>query len=241
MSQNSNISYLKYIKKIGVSSFLQDKPNNFYNINKSKEMQESLLIPKNISQIKEINHLKIFIKKLYTDKLGSNSKISIIGDGNEDSNIMFIGQSPKKNELNSGKLLINTVGALLEKMLNAINLKREELYFSNIFPWEIKHKTSPTNEQILECLPFIQKLIEIINPKIIILFGDTPAKAILNSNLEIAALRGKWHNYKTINSKCIIKCLATYHPEYLIDSPEYKKYAWNDLQLLQQMITDENL
>ena len=116
----------------------------------------------------------------------------------------------------------------------AIDLKREGIYITNIIPWRPPNNRTPTNDEILQCLPFVQKIIEIVNPNLILLLGATSAKAILNSNLSIAKLRGEWHEYQSINHKEKVNCLVTYHPAFLLRSPNYKKESWKDLQEFQR-------
>ena len=154
---------------------------------------------------------------------------------------MLIGEAPGAEEDKIGKPFVGAAGQLLNKMLAAIRLERDNIYITNVVPWRPPNNRAPSNEEILQCLPFVQKLIELINPKLILLLGSTAAKAILSTPLSIAKLRGSWHDYKSINLNRAIKCLATYHPAFLLRSPNYKKQSWEDLQIFQQRILDENL
>ena len=122
-----------------------------------------------------------------------------------------------------GLPFVGAAGKLLTKMLLAINLKREDLYITNIIPWRPPNNRAPSNEEILQCLPFVQKNIELVNPNVILLLGSTAAKSILTTTLSITKLRGKWHQYNHPNLKKKINCLVTYHPAFLLRSPNYKK------------------
>jgi len=93
----------------------------------------------------------------------------------------------------------------------------------------------------LQCLPFLQKHIELIKPKLIVLLGAVAAKSVLSTPLSISKLRGRWHTYKSLYFNEYIQCIATYHPAFLLRSPNYKKQSWEDLQMLQLKIIDENL
>ena len=146
----------------------------------------------------------------------------------------LIGEAPGAEEDKVGKPFVGAAGILLNKMLNAIDLKREDIYITNIIPWRPPNNRTPTNDEILQCLPFVQKIIEIVKPDLILLLGATSAKAILNSNLSIAKLRGEWHEYQSINHKEKVNCLVTYHPAFLLRSPNYKKESWIDLQEFQR-------
>lgn len=232
MSHKSNNLYLNFLQKAGISSFLQDKPIIFYE-------KKNKLLNNNINQIKNLNELELFIKKSNSLKFQKDFVNTIIGEGNEKAKLLIVGKFPKE-ENQKIKPFVGESEELLNKMLKAINLKKEEIYTTNAIPWTINKNKEIQNKDILECMPFIQRQIEIIKPKIILLMGSIAAKAILNSNLEITKLRGKWYNYKSINLDKSIECLVTYHPEDLIQFPKEKKYAWKDLQMLQKKIQNEN-
>ena len=234
MSQNSNISYLNFLKKVGISSFLQNKPNIFYENEDDKNNNLSNL---DINEIKKLNDLESLIIKSNNLKYKNYSNKITIGDGNENAKIFIIGESPEE-ENKKMKPFAGETEKLLDKMLKAINLDKKFVYKSNVVPWLIDKNKKIENIDILKCLPFIQRQIEIINPKIILLMGPIAANAILNSNLDFTNLRSKWHKYKSINLDQTIECLVTYHPKYLIQFPKEKKYAWEDLQMLQKKINE---
>ena len=125
-------------------------------------------------------------------------------------------------------------------MLNAINLKIDETYLTNVIPILLSEKIKIDNKIILKYMPFIQRQIEIINPKVIILMGSVAAKAILGSNLDIKKLRGKWHKYKSINLNYTIECLVTLHPNHLLKFPKDKYYSWEDLKSIKTKLQNEN-
>tara|TARA_Y100001970_G_C14170211_1_gene823700 strand:- start:631 stop:1338 length:708 start_codon:yes stop_codon:yes gene_type:complete len=235
MTEISLNSYLKFIKKSGISYFLQNEPNNLYKKNQNGKN------PNKIEEVNNIKDLELFIKKSNNCSLKKDANNSVVGDGNEKANIMLIGEAPGAEEDKIGKPFVGAAGQLLTKMLKAINIDRKEIYISNIIPWRPPNNRTPTNKEIMECLPFIQKNIEIIDPKIIILLGATAAKAVLNSNLAISNLRKKWHTYQTINDKKEILCLVTYHPAFLLRSPNFKKQSWEDLKIIERKIENENL
>jgi DNA polymerase len=121
-------------------------------------------------------------------------------------------------------------------MLAAINLDRNSVYITNIVPWRPPSNRAPSTEEILQCLPFIQKHIEIIQPTILVLLGGTATKAILATTHGITKLRGKWYEYNSLNIKESIPTMAMYHPAFLLRSPGHKKEAWEDLQKIQKKL-----
>ena len=128
-----------------------------------------------------------------------------------------------------GKPFVGKAGQLLDKMLESIGLDRSKVYISNIIPWRPPGNRQPTTEEILQCLPFIQKHIELINPSILILLGGTASKALLITSEGITKLRGKWHEYNNLRLPSPIPVRALFHPAFLLRSPHYKKQAWEDL------------
>ena len=237
MSEISNISYLTFLQSSGITSFLQNKPNNFYTLRSSKQIS---LISDKIEDISNIEELEFFIKTHNQCNLKNSAKKTVIGDGNTKADIMLIGEAPGAEEDKIGKPFVGAAGQLLDKMLTAIKLNRNNVYITNVIFWRPPNNRAPSNEEILQCLPLVQRHIELINPKFILLLGSTAAKAILSTPLSIAKLRGNWHDYKNLNLNRTIKCLATYHPAFLLRSPNYKKQSWEDLQIFQQKILDEN-
>ena len=235
MSQNSNISYLNFIKKSGISSFLQNKPNIFYN----KNTDDDKVIDINFDKVNNIKELELLISKLNTINFQNNPKKYTMGTGNENSKILIIGEFPEEENMKI-KSFSDKSEKLLEKMLKSINLNKQDVYMTNIIPWLIDKNKVIENSDILKSLPFIQKQIEIINPKIILLLGHIAAKSILGSNLDFIKLRGYWHKYQSINIANPIKCIVTYHPKHLLKYPKDKKYAWEDLQMFQKKIQYEN-
>ena len=229
MSQNSNILYINFLKKSGISSFLQDKPNIFYENSDNKKIQ-------NINDIENLRDLNLFIKDNYKKKFQNFFNKTKISGGNENCQIMIIGDFPEK--IND---VVKPFGEesedLLYKMIQSINLNKDKIYFTNIIPWLKDKNAKIENNEIIECLPLIQRQIEIIQPKIILLMGSISSKAILNSNIDMNKLRGKWHEYKSFNLDKSIQCLVTYNPKDLIKFPKNKKYAWEDLLMLQKNIT----
>lgn len=237
MSEISNNSYLKFLKSIGISSFLHNLPNNYYNLCKNyiSDKKKSL-----ISEIKNLNEFELFIKESANIDFKKFSNKPVINDGNKDSDIMFISDMPRIEDEQIGKPFQGEVGILLEKMLVSISLKKKNIYLANFFPWRPLKPANISNQDIIKFLPYMQKQIEIIKPKIIMLFGPITAKAILNSNLDFATLRGNWYNYESINLNKAIPCLVSYHPNDLINQTKYKKFSWEDLKKFQKKILNEN-
>ena len=119
-------------------------------------------------------------------------------------------------------------------------LSDEDVYITNVVNWRPPDNRTPTDDEILEYLPFLQRQIDIVKPKFIFLLGGVAVKAILSTPLALGKLRGKWHEYKSLNFEEYILTIASYHPAFLLRSPQYKKQSWEDLQMLQEKLKNES-
>ena len=233
----SNKEYIEFLRQSGVHTFLQEKPNNLIqNKEKHKEIIENT-VSKKLDEVSSIEDLITIIENHNSD-LKKMAKNIVLSDGNVNSRVMIIGDYPDKVDDIEGLPFVGEAGLLLNKMLSAIQLERKDIYVTNAIPWIIPKNRAPTEEEILEFLPFLQRQIEIIKPKFIFLLGSTAVKAILSTPISLEKLRGKWHKYKSINMKTDVKVLVSYHPAFLLRSPNFKKGAWDDLQMLQEKINE---
>ena len=189
-----------------------------------------------LKDIQTISELEKFIKKSDKCLLKNTAKKTVIADGNPKAKLMIIGEAPGREEDEQGKPFVGQAGQLLNKMLAAINLQRENVYITNVVPWRPPNNREPSSDEILQCLPFIQKHIEIINPSMLVLLGGTAAKAILTTNHGITKLRGIWHAYNSPRLDNSIPTRAIFHPAFLLRSPARKKEAWEDLLEIQKKI-----
>ncbi len=234
----SNKEYINFLLQSGVHTFLKETPNKLL---ESEKLSENTLEKKVNKKIEDVNEIKELIPLISDHKssLKNTAKKMVLYDGNLQSNLMIIGEAPGKDEDEQGIPFVGRAGELLNKMLSAIKLERKNVYITNVIPWRPPQNRTPTDQEIIDFLPFLQKQIEIIKPKFIYLLGATSAKAILSSPLSLGKLRGKWHEYRTINLETSINVLVSYHPAYLLRSPNYKKEAWSDLQMLQKKLNEK--
>ena len=233
----SNKKYLEFIKNSGVNYFLQDKPRNWF----ENEAKLSTFSSKVINEDKSLRFQKIVEKiKLFETPLKNSSNNLVVSDGSLDAKVMFIGEAPGKKEDIQGLPFVGRAGQLLNKMLAAINLKREDVYITNVVNWRPPDNRTPTDDEILEFLPFLQEQIDLVSPDFIFLLGGVAAKAILSTPIALGKLRGSWHEYQSLQLKKTIYTIASYHPAFLLRSPQYKKASWEDLQMLQKKLNDKN-
>ena len=217
----SPIKLIKYFKLINHNLIYNNKAINRY---KKDNFQISADKADNLERLKKsIINIKNCNLKNYATNI-------VFSDGNPKSRIMLIGEAPGANEDQEGLPFVGRAGALLDKMLAAIDLDRKKVYISNIINYRPPDNRRPADEEVKRYLPFITKHIEIINPKILVLLGSTAMNALIGNEVVISKMRGKWIEKKFGNCKTSV--LITFHPAFLMRQPAQKKMAWIDLKMI---------
>lgn len=175
------------------------------------------------------NSLEEFYRKIKDCKkchLHESRTNFVFGTGNSRAEVMFVGEAPGRDEDLQGEPFVGRAGQLLNKILAAINFRREEVFIANILKCRPPENRDPLPDEIEKCEPHLIEQIRLIQPKLICALGRIAAQALLRTNLPLNRLRRKFHDYQGI------KFLATYHPAALLRYPQYKKDTWEDVQLL---------
>ena len=154
---------------------------------------------------------------------------TVIGDGNPEARLMIVGEAPGAEEDRQGLPFVGPAGRLLDRMLASIGLDRSAVYITNMLPWRPPGNRSPTAEELAICQPFLERQIELIAPRILVLVGGIAAKALLNRREGITRLRGQWFPFSTPRLDGTIEATATFHPAYLLRTPSAKREVWRDL------------
>ena len=183
--------------------------------------------------------LKDKIKSIQDCELKKFAKNLVFSDGNSKSQIMIVGEGPGEKEDLLGKPFVGEAGMLLNKMLNAIKIKRENIYITNVVNYRPPNNRKPEFSEIKRYSVFLREHISIINPKILILMGSTAMEALLGQKLKISKERGKWKEI-IINQKTFLTIL-TFHPAYLLRQPDQKKFSWEDLKNIRKKIDELNI
>ena len=186
-----------------------------------------------------LNALKEKINNINNCNLKNNSKQIVFSDGDFNSPIMIVGEGPGQREDEIGKPFVGDAGQLLNKMLNAININRQNIYITNVVNFRPPNNRKPETNEIIRYSNFLKEHITIINPKIIILMGSTAMEAILGSNRRISKERGKWK--EVIIKQSNFKTIVTFHPAYLLRKPDQKKYSWDDLKIIRKEIDRQGI
>jgi DNA polymerase len=164
----------------------------------------------------------------------------VFGDGQPGARAMFIGEAPGGEEDRQGLPFVGPAGKLLDRMLAAIGLARGEVYITNILPWRPPGNRSPTDAEIAACLPFIERHVELVAPRLLVLVGGTAAKTLLGTREGIMKLRGRWFTYESAHMAAPIPVRAIFHPAYLLRSPAQKREAWIDLIAIRHRLAEES-
>ena len=183
-----------------------------------------------------LEELKKKINSIENCNLKNNSQNLVLGDGNINSPIMLVGEAPGIEEDKFNTTFKGEIGDLLNKMLLAIEIKRQNIYSSYAINFRPPEDRKPTSQEIKRYSMFLKEHISIINPKIIILMGSSAMEALTGINSKISSERGKWK--EVILKSKTFPIMITFNPSYLIRFPENKKYSWEDLKKIKQKIQD---
>jgi uracil-DNA glycosylase len=146
---------------------------------------------------------------------------------------MLIGEAPGAEEDRVGKHFVGRSGQLLDRMLATIGIDRSSAYITNVVYWRPPGNRKPTPGEIAACLPLVLRQIALVSPAVLMLCGGTPTSALLGLSEGITRLRGRWFDLAVPGIERSIPTIATYHPSYLLRSPERKREAWRDLLAVQ--------
>ena len=230
---NQNANYTQNIKDTIESDFVFSKrPINRLQVDENDDTNTK-------NKTEKLSNLKKLISSIKDCNLKNNSKNLVMGDGDINSPIMLIGETPGEVEDVSGKLFQGDVGSLLKKMMLAINIKIERLYLTYSINFRPPEDRKPNTQEIKRYSVFLKEHISIINPKIIILMGSTAMEAVTSLNNKISNERGKWKEIILKNKTYPL--IITFSPSYLIRFPDNKKHSWEDLKKIKQKILNLNI
>ena len=232
INQNDKLNE-ELINTIEANFVFDKKPINRFSAIK----KESDISQRNKQDLLE--NLKKQLNSIDNCKLKSNSKNIVLGEGNIDSPIMLIGEAPGEIEDKVGNPFKGESGELLDKMLIAINIKRQNIYTSYAINFRPPEDRKPTSPEIKRYSNFLKEHISIINPKIIILMGSTAMEAVTGINGKISSERGKWKEIILNNNTYPL--MITFNPSYLIRYPDNKKYSWEDLKKIREKVKELKL
>ena len=234
-------NYFRQQAQLGIPDYIFPAANEKININYSlisedsfekvsvkEDRGEALLYKTKRSALVELFHE---VEKCFGCSLGAGRNKFVFGAGKADAPLMIIGEAPGFEEDRQGKPFVGKAGALLTKMLAAINLNREkDVFITNILKCRPPENRNPNQAETTACIPILKRQISIIDPKAILALGRIAVHELLGKTESIGKLRVETHNYNEI------PVIVTYHPAALLRNEQYKRPAWEDLQKLQKIL-----
>ena len=197
-------------------------------LNQYKDLYDNNIFIKNNSELnnKELHEYYESIKDCTKCSLSKTRTNFVFGMGNPNSDIVFVGEAPGKNEDLQGEPFVGRGGKLLDKILLAINLTRKDIYILNVLKCRPTENRDPNSNEIETCEPYLKTQLKIIKPRLIVALGRISAMTLLRTKESLTNLRNKIHKYEGID------LLVTYHPAALLRNPNFKKPAWEDFKLI---------
>jgi len=178
-----------------------------------------------------LEEIKTFIGDCKKCRLHELRKNIVVGEGDPKAKLMFIGEGPGEEEDNTGRPFVGRAGQLLTKIIEAMKLKREDVYIANIVKCRPPNNRTPADDEVLTCLPYLVRQISAIKPKVIVSLGAPSTCTMFNQKVKISAVRGQFYDWKDG-----IKLMPTFHPAYLLRNPVDKKLVWEDMQKVMEFL-----
>lgn len=157
-------------------------------------------------------------------------------DGNPSARLMLVGEAPGAQEDRQGLPFVGPSGELLNRMLASIGIDRKDVLISNTVFWRPPGNRTPTTQETAICLPFMQRLIELVAPDVLVTLGGPAAKTLLGEPQAVGRLRGRWFTYKAASLDKPIDATALFHPAYLLRTPTQKRATWQDLLMIRKKL-----
>jgi uracil-DNA glycosylase family 4 len=164
--------------------------------------------------------------------LGKTRKHNVPGEGNPHPRLVFVGEAPGADEDEAGRPFVGRAGQLLDKIIAAMGLRRQDVFICNVLKCRPPNNRDPLPDEIIACIPFLERQLEAIKPEIIVALGAHAARTLLKTEEAIGRLRGQFHDYYTASGYGPIKLMPTYHPAYLLRnySDDNRRRVWEDMQ-----------
>lgn len=219
------------ISQLRSANAVKESRRGFVEVSQTPSMFEANLGV--VAQDESIGQIRTDLGDCRRCKLWPTRTHIVFGSGNAHASLVFVGEGPGADEDMQGLPFVGRAGQLLTKMIESINLKREEVYICNVVKCRPPNNRFPEKDEIAACSPFLLRQLEVIKPKIICCLGAAAAQTLLNTKAPIGALRGRFRDYRGAQS------MVTYHPAYLLRNPPAKREVWEDLKKIRASLGQE--
>lgn len=210
---------LEFFRDLGVRDIFLDRP--------SAASPAASVVP---GSMHDLDALKTHLDGCPRCKLSRTRTNIVFGQGNPKAELMFIGEAPGRDEDEQGLAFVGRAGQLLTKIIEAIGRTREDVFIANVLKCRPPNNRNPEPDEVASCRPFLDEQIRLIAPRVIVTLGTFAAQAILETDEPIGRMRGHW---KTARG---VKVMPTFHPAFLLRSPERKKDVWEDMKLVRDFL-----
>lgn len=164
--------------------------------------------------------------------LSEGRNVVVFGSGSPRANLMFIGEAPGAEEDRQGLPFVGRAGELLTRIIKAIDLTREEVYIANIVKCRPPGNRDPLPDEVAACRGFLERQIDLIEPKVIVLLGRVAAQTLLGNDLSLGRMRGQWYKVRGVETR------VTYHPAALLRNVSFKRPTWEDMQVVRDRLAE---
>ena len=202
--------------------------------NISKELFTSTLEKTNLAET--VDELKLALEDFEGCSLKATATNLVFAHGNPTAKLMFVGEAPGTEEDRNGIPFFGKSGQLLNKMIASIGLERSKVMVCNTVFWRPPGNRPPTPHEVALCLPFLERLIQLVNPSILVCLGGPASKTLFGTSEGIGRIRGKWFSYQNSGMPNPIDSTAMFHPKYLNQTPKQKHLAWRDLLTISEKL-----
>jgi len=197
----------------------------------SPEVQEMLLPSQPTSNplaTLSLPELEAVAKSCIACRLHQGRAHVVFGMGNPHAELMFVGEAPGRDEDLHGEPFVGRAGQLLTRIIEAMGMKRQDVYIANVIKCRPPNNRNPEADEIARCEPYLIRQIALVQPRLIVALGTFGAQTLLKTKLPISQLRGRFHTYQGV------KLMPTFHPAFLLRNPERKRAVWEDMQMVQR-------
>jgi DNA polymerase len=215
-SADSLHDQLKFFRDLGVTDLFLEAPRGV-----------PALIP---GSMPDLPALQKFLAGCPRCKLSKGRTNIVFGQGNPQAELMFVGEAPGREEDEQALAFVGRAGQLLTKIIEAIGKQREDVWICNILKCRPPNNRNPEPDEVAACRPFLDEQIRLISPKVIVTLGTFAAQALLETDEPIGRMRGRWGTARGV------RVMPTFHPAFLLRSPERKKDVWEDMKLVRDYL-----
>lgn len=193
-------------------------------------------VPISTSQSGPANETLDLIRKDLGDcarcKLQAGRNTIVFGIGDPAADLMFVGEAPGRDEDRQGEPFVGRAGQLLTKIIASIGLRRDEVYIANVIKCRPPNNRNPEADEIQQCEPFLFRQVDVIKPKVVVALGAFAVRTLLRTDQSISKLRGQIHDYRGA------QLVPTFHPAFLLRSPERKRDVWEDMKKVRSLLAE---